>query len=581
MKLIRRDPSKGYLDRLLWVPRQFINVTATQSALSFLFTDGYTGKQEVLYLWEETDFHLGVPRAFWEPGTLMFDVVDCRPRSYEYIDFKSRIKLDHRPSPRNGKTVLLPTGDNVQRLSIQALNEAMGGVLQLACGKGKTVVALENIAREKVPALIVLDNTNLLHQWEDDIREFLDVPGGVGFLMSGKDDWAGRGIVLATYQTLYARAQKFSEEFKRRWGAVYFDEGHHVNAPTYSISVSLFYGKRFSLTATPERDDGQHIIADFHIGRVLHKDLKPTMIPTIVFKWTGLELNILDPSVASAVMDVNQEIHMSKVKSYFGQWRDRMWMLMQNAIDAMQAGRKVLLLSDSVNEVVNLMTMWTRGPHARLITDIPYPTPAELGETLVPLPLEKKEADKLKKRITKAWKTGGQANNPRYINDALYEWQRFLVHRKLENEYKSRRRAFVKKLINEPSTAGLMTYGVPPKQRQKFLDDRQVVFAITKYGKEGLDCPDLDTILVSSLFSSRNPLQQLMGRPTRPQADKRQPLIVFFVDHVGQCIGMAEKLQKHLRNWPHEEGGPYKFELLDYPRTKSCKISSLKEAFGQ
>lgn len=584
MRVIKREPTKGYLDTMLWVPKPFINVTATQSALSFLFTDSYTGQQGVLYLWKETEHHLLVPRSFWDPGNLMFDVVDCRPRSYERIEFKSRIRLDHRPLQRkDGSVVMNPTGDDVQRLSIRAMTDAMGGVLQLACGKGKTVVALEKIARDKVPSLIVLDNLNLLHQWEEDIEEFLEVPGGVGFMMSGKDDWEGRGIVLSTYQTIANRSEKAPEELRRRFGNVYFDEGHHVNAPTYSKGVSMFYGNRYSLTATPERPDGQHIIADFHIGPVLHKDLRPTMIPLIVFLWTGLQLNLVDPRVIQAVTDVNGEVHLSKVKSYFGTWRDRMWLMMNHAIDAMKADRKILVLSDSEGEVVNLMTMWTRGAHAPLYTDIPYPTPSEMGETRVPLSLDSKTSMKLKNSITKSWENVDKIRSPSAIdqvNERMEEWQCFLVHRRLENEYKSRRRAFLKQLIEEDSSAGVMTYGVPPKTRQRFLNERQVVFAITKYGKEGLDCKDLDTVLVSSLFSNRNPLQQLMGRPTRPKAGKKQPVVVFFVDHVGQCIGMAEKLQKHLRNWPHEEGGPYSFELLGYPRSRSCKIQSLKEAFG-
>lgn len=581
MKVIKREPWLGYLDTMLWVPKTYTNVQAIQSALSIVVTDNYTKDQRVIPLWEERTHHLLVPRAFWEPGSLPFDVVDCRPQSYEHIAFTDRIQLDHRPSEHEGRVSLRPTGGTVQRVSLQAMQNAMGGVLQLSCGQGKTVVALKHISEEQVPAIIVLDNTNLLYQWEEDIKEFLEVPGGVGFLMSGKDDWEGRGIVLATYHTLATRADKFPERFRRRWGGAYFDEGHHVSAPFYSKSASLFYGNRYSLTATPDRDDGQHILADFHIGRVLHKDLRPTMIPQIIFFWTELQLDLVDSSVSKAVTDVNGEVHLSKVKAYFGRWRNRLWMLMQQAVDAMSTGRKVLLLSDSEAEVVNLMTLWTRGPHADLYTDLPYPTPVDIGEARTPLVLDKRAADDLKKSIERAWKHPSRIKNILHLNEQMEAWQCHLVHRRLENLYESRRGAFLKQLLEEPSSAGVMTFGVPPKMRQQFLDERPVVFAITKYGKEGLDCKDLDTVLVSSLFSSRNPLQQLMGRPTRPKINKRQPIIVFFVDHVGQCIGMAEKLQHHLRSWPHEEGGPYKFELLGYPRSKSCKTSTLKEAFGQ
>jgi len=577
MQVVRRDPDKGYIDGWLWVPKRFTNPNAVMSALSFQFTDSYTGEQKVLFLWKEAAHHMVVPRMVWTPGQLPYEVVDCRPQAFKHVDFKSKIKLDHRPDEAG---VLMPSGDDVQRISIAAMQAAMGGVLQLACGKGKTVIALEHIARNKVPALVVVDNTNLLYQWKREIETLLDVPGGIGFLMSGKDDWEGRGIVLATYQTLGARGERITEACRRYFGGVYFDEGHHVSAPVFSRGVHVFYGKRYSLTATPERDDGWHIIADMHIGPVLHKDLRPMMKPNIYFFWTGLELDLTDPRVQRGCYDVNGELHLSKIKSYLGTWRDRMWLLMNKTIMAVQAGRKTLLLSDSKDEVINLMAMWTRGPHTPLISDIPYPTTSEVGETLLPYALDSKEAKKLMKKLESIWK-GKEACYEARLNELMMKWTQYLVYKKLEALHRKRRRAYLDKLIDEPSSAGLMTQGVKPEVRQRFLDERAVVFAITKYGKEGLDCEELDTVLVSSLFSSKNGLQQLKGRPTRPKPGKKTPTIVLFVDGIGQMRGMEQKLMRHLRQWPHEEGGPYEFELINYPKVTSCKTKSLIEAFGR
>ena len=579
MKVISRHPDKGYLDSMLWVPKHLINVTATQSALSFLFTDSYSKQQRVLCLWKETTHHLLVPRAFWEVGSLPCEVVDCRPKRYTEIDFKSRIKLDHRPGTDN---VLLPTGSNVQQLSIKAMQESMGGVLQLACGMGKTLVALEKIAQGRVPALVLVDNTNLLEQWLDDVIEFLDVPGGVGVVGAGKFDWQ-KGLVLATYQTLAQRADEMPEEVRRWFGQIFWDEAHHINAPTFSKTADLFYGQRYALTATPRRDDGLHIICDFHIGRVLHRDLRQPMKARLIFKWTGLELDLTDPRVSQAVLDVNGEIHTSKVPGYFGQWRNRLWMILQDCVDAINAGRKTLVLSNSVDEVINLMTLWTRGAHADLYTDVPVPTPAEVGWNVQPLNLSHFEVKKIKKLIETAWRAvaqGKQLNIP-FVNDTMQLYQQHLASKAIVNEHGRRQRDFLKQLLTEQSGSGLMTFGVPAKRRQEFLRERPVVFAITKYGKEGLDCPDLDTVLVSTLFSGKNALQQLMGRPTRPKAGKKKPMVVFYVDNVGQYHGMSQKLMGHLRNWSHEEGGPFEYELLGYPKVSTCKASSLTTAFGQ
>src|SRR5208282_1369644 len=119
-----------------------------------------------LTLFKETDHHLLVPREFWDPKNFTFPVLDCRPKRYAKVDIRSRIQLDTRVE--GGRHI--PTGDSVQQEAMNALLLYRGGVLQLACGKGKTVVALDLIARRAVPAIIVLDTTQLMHQWTDAIE---------------------------------------------------------------------------------------------------------------------------------------------------------------------------------------------------------------------------------------------------------------------------------------------------------------------------------------------------------------------------------------------------------------------------
>jgi superfamily II DNA or RNA helicase len=585
-RFIKRDPDKGYIDTWLYVPKSYVNVTATQSALTFVLRDKRTERDRVLALYREAPHHLLLPRAFWDPATLTFPVVDCRPRSYEHIDFKSRIQLDYRMKELSGKKVLVPTGDDVQRRSIAALQRSMGGTLQLACGKGKTVIALQKIAEDKVPAIILLDNHSLLSQWRDDIEEFLEVPGGVGMVGDGKFDWEGRGIVLATYHTIATRADDLPSGFTRRFGNVFWDEGHHANAPMFSRSCTVFYGNRYSLTATPEREDGLHIIAQFHIGQVLYKDLKQMMKARFVFKWTGLALDLTNVDVNRAVVDVTGEVHNSKVTSFLAGHLPHLQILFQDAIDAVAAGRKVLVLTDSVAEAANLTALWTRGWGTPLYSDIPIPTAAELKLTTEPVLLSEAEADKLKVKITSYWKTVSKARRPlgqaleTEVNKAMVQWAQHRAGMKVRAELGRRQREFIRALVEEESSAGIMTYEVPPEEHQRFLRERQIIFAITKYGKEALDCPPLDTILVSSLFSARPGLQQLMGRPTRPAPGKKTPTVVFYVHTIGQHIGMSKKLQKHLRSWPLDESGPFDYELLNYPEVTSCKIRSLKEAFG-
>lgn len=573
MKVILRRPDRGYLDTHLWVPRVFIDVEGTKRALSYEF-QGYGGTSQYVYLWQEAEHHLLLPRAFWPPAQLAFPVVDCRPRSYQHVPFGSRIQLDHLPQELGGSIQLLPTGRDVQQRSMAALMASPTGILQLACGRGKTVIALEKIARGQVPAIVMLDNTNLLYQWQKEAEDLLDIPGGVGIIADGKKQWK-KGLVLATYHSIANWSETMPEEVRRWFGQVFWDEGHHVSAPTFAKTAGLFYGNRYSLTATPNRDDGMHVIADAHIGKVLYKDLTPMMLPRFAFVWTDHRIDATDPTVAAQVLDQNKEVHLKKVYSYFGQWRSRLNIILSICHEALSFGRRVLVLSDSVGEVVNLYAAWC-GHQGGMYTDIPMPTPLDIGETLQPCRLSDRDHHKLetyKTKLTKQYKKQ-QEKDP--SSPLLTQWYTELVlidqalkqheiHRRLDNELKKSQKKYVDQLLQTDGPAGFLTFGVPPARRQSFLAEKQLNFSITKYGKEGLDCQELDTVILSSLFASSNSLQQLMGRPTRPMPGKKSPLIVFLVDDVGQCIGMSKKLQAHLRSWPKEEGGPYEPILVNHP----------------
>src|SRR3989304_3071516 len=168
MQALQRKPGIGYLGNWLWVPKGHVDTEGVKNALSLRFIDSYSEtKVRYVYLYRETETHLLVPRCLWKPSNMPFRVVDCRPQEYEHVDIKSRIKLDHRHV--NGQ--LVPTGENVQQRAFDALINADSGVLQLGCGKGKTVVALHFAAHRACPTLILLDNTNLLEQWKADIEQ--------------------------------------------------------------------------------------------------------------------------------------------------------------------------------------------------------------------------------------------------------------------------------------------------------------------------------------------------------------------------------------------------------------------------
>jgi len=572
MKLIRRDPDKGYLDTLLWVPKSQIRVEGVKNALTFTTVE--RDDVRTFALWKETKDHLLIPREFWKIEDCDFPVIDCRMHTFPFVDIQSRVQLDHLP---DNKGVLQATGKSVQKEALHALLNARGGILQLACGKGKTVIFLDYIARLKVPALIVIDNTQLLGQWQKEIALHLDVPGGVGLIQADVFDWK-KAVVLTTYHTLSNRADTLPEEVRQWFGLVGWDEGHHVGAPTFAKTADLFYGRRILLTATPVRDDGQHVIYNFHIGPVVYKDLRQDLKPSIYFYWTGLTLDKENPLVNLATEDKNRDLHIGKLAGFLGRWRKRLDMILDLVRKARAEDRKVLVLSQSIDELVNLFSLWQgKTPY----TDLPEPTPADVGETVPPLELDQKKLKGLFKNLhvfKAALQTEQHPTKRQNLIDRLYGIEYALSQhecwKKLEVFREKQLKAYVKELVANPSDAGLMIYQVPGEIRQTLLKTKDVVFAVSKYGREGLDSPELDTILSCEPMSSRNALQQFMGRVQRKKEGKKRSVVVFLEDDIGPMVGMCSKLRKHLREWPVDESGPYDYENVGHPTSFRKKGSA-------
>lgn len=106
--------------------------------------------------WRDVGDWTVVPRNL--PGIVApTRVVDTRP-VHDMWDFGCRTE------PRN----------DTQRAALNQLGAGQDGLLELACGKGKTVVSLMHAARVGKPFLVVLDNGGLGWQWLERCLQFYD-----------------------------------------------------------------------------------------------------------------------------------------------------------------------------------------------------------------------------------------------------------------------------------------------------------------------------------------------------------------------------------------------------------------------
>ena len=251
-------------------------------------------------------------------------------------------------------------------------NFVANGIVVHNCGKGKTIVAIKYWADTGCPALVVVNSTALADQWMRKIRFFLEEDVDIGFIGDGRCQWQDCQIVVATVQTLANKRDTWSREFRRYFGVIFFDEGHHMAAPHFVKAADLFYGQRFSLTATAFRTDGLEAISMYHIGDIIYQALEQDLIPDTVFhtmQWQMEEemyRGVWQPKLDKAgqpvldkkgevilehvggAVDRSGKIHHRKLCIELGKvpWRNEI--IMDRLEEDMEEGRQVLMLSHSV-----------------------------------------------------------------------------------------------------------------------------------------------------------------------------------------------------------------------------------------
>jgi len=425
----RRRPGNAYINRNLWLPKDSIPVRVTKKRLTFRTAVG-KNRDELFtfHAFREEERHLVVPRNFMsvkEVEEMGIPVTDLRPTSYEHVN------MLHSIVPRAWQVE--PT---------QKMETVGDGTLNVACGKGKTVMALYEAARMGVPTMVICQNGSILKQWEREIRKFIDFDGDIRWVQ-GKSLPMEAPFALATIQTLYNRVDLLPREFVRRWGLIIFDEAHHVSAPQFCKAADLFPGRRLALTATAKRNDGLEKIYQYHLGEVFHVDLEQDLKPTIVF----LALPGFDPP-----KHVNDDVSL---KTWLSRDPEFNAVIAKEVRAALKKGRTMLVLSHRIEQVMTL---------------------------------------------------------------------------------------------NELVPEGRSIFGtVKLEERDEILRSANPIFASMTLAKEGLDRPQLDTVLCATLFSNPNDFQQVVGRVQRAFSGKQDPVAVFCVPSIDRCKKQARRLASFAR----------------------------------
>ena len=178
-------------------------------------------------------------------------------------------------------------------ICIGSEQKGSGGILEVPCGRGKTVMALKIISNLKKKALIIVHKEFLMNQWIERIDEFL--PGAkIGKIQGPIFDVEGKDIVIGMLQTLYDRA--LPEKAFDSFGLTIIDEVHRIGSEQFSKTLlRVLSPNMLGISATVDRKDKLTCVLYMFIGPKIYtearKDEDPVCVRSIEYISSDSQFN--------------------------------------------------------------------------------------------------------------------------------------------------------------------------------------------------------------------------------------------------------------------------------------------------
>lgn len=155
-----------------------------------------------------------------------------------------------------------------------------GGILEVPCGRGKTVMGLKLISLLKKKTLIIVHKEFLMNQWIERANEFL--PGAkIGKIQGPIFDIEGKDLVIGMLQTLYDRA--LPENAFDSFGLTIVDEVHRIGSEQFSKTLlRVLSPNMLGISATVDRKDKLTDVLYMFIGPKIYTEQRESDDPVCV-----------------------------------------------------------------------------------------------------------------------------------------------------------------------------------------------------------------------------------------------------------------------------------------------------------
>jgi len=229
----------------------------------------------IIYLGSDEEGHIHIPQGLLDrlldkcdEAGIPYSIDDQRTQNRQLnISFNGELREEQRPAA-------------------EALLGHDNGVLSAATAFGKTVVCANLIAQRREPALILLESSALIEQWQSALERFLTVdeelpsyttPTGrvkrrkshIGWLQGQHDSMSGI-VDIAMVGSLCKKGS--FHPLLQDYGMVIVDECHHAATDTMANVLQHLRARYiYGVTATPIRGDGLEKVNHMLMGPIRYR----------------------------------------------------------------------------------------------------------------------------------------------------------------------------------------------------------------------------------------------------------------------------------------------------------------------
>lgn len=297
----------------------------------------------------------------------------CLPDLLRYLEHYGALPvLDDR---RSRGTPLPPgcgfsgTLEPTQRQAFEALIPHDIGVVEGPPSFGKTVLGAAMIGHRGVNALVLVNRSILVTQWQDSLRRFLDIdPALIGTIANGK--WRNTGVIdIAIIQGLSDTERgeggltldELPDDFIAGYGNIIIDECHHIAAPTYEAVVKRALAVWLtSLSATTDRADGQEPVVFMQCGPIRHRTTAAEQA-----KERGISQRVIQKRTRAVLppeVPVDDPNALQEIYKALSEDEERNEQICLDVIAALERGRNPIVISER-REHLDILAE-RLGPHA-------------------------------------------------------------------------------------------------------------------------------------------------------------------------------------------------------------------------